>query len=117
MSTSSIYSSNKLKQVLLNNTQHFIMKSFLSAKFEYDRQVSEYHLYWYNSKKGIFESDPRYKCLSNKQMNKREVAYFLSIMKDYKESQNNSDGIVWENKKLGFNKSKVKVQQLTMELK
>jgi hypothetical protein len=54
MSTTSAYSSNKLKQVIDNKTDHFITKSYVFAAFEHERRKSEYHLYWYNAKKGIY---------------------------------------------------------------
>lgn len=110
MSTSSAYSSNKLKQVLNNNTQHFIIKSFLTTAFEYDRRIPEYHLYWINLNKGLLEGMPMYQRLSCKQMNKKELSYFWSIAHEYKVVIEGEDGIVWENKKLGLNKDLVQNQ-------
>ncbi len=110
MSTSSAYSSNKLKQVLENKTQHFILKSFVYPAFEYQRKKSEYHLYWINMNKGVFEEYPKYKNMSCKMLNKKEMKLFLSILDDYHQAVNNKYGIVWENKKLGLDKDLVHIK-------
>lgn len=110
MSTSSSYSSNKLRQVLNNRTQHFIIKSYTSTAFEYDRKVPEYHLYWVNLNKGLLEDMPMYQRLSCKHMNKKEKSYFWSIADQYNVVICGEDGIVWENKKLGLNKDLVQNQ-------
>ena len=107
MSTSSSYSSNKLKQVLTNGTQHFVIKSYTYTAFEYDRKVPEYHLYWINLNKGLLEDMPMYQRLSCKHMNKKELKYFNSIIDQYEQKISNDEGIVWENKKLGLNKDLV----------
>ena len=116
MTTSSSYSSNKLQQILKNNTPHFILKSYITSRFEFDRRVPQYHIYWYNSKKQIFQDDPKYKCLSYKEMNKKERKYFRSVLGEYKEVSNSRDGIIWENKKLGFDKTLVIVSQLKLDI-
>ena len=76
MSTTSAYSSNKLSQVIKNETPHFITKSFVKPRFDYDRHKTEYHIYWYNLKNPMFKDSPRYKYLSYKVMNKKERKYF-----------------------------------------
>lgn len=117
MSTTSAYSSNKLKQVIDNETQHFIVKSYITAKFDYDRAKPEYHLYWYNDKKGVYEDIPKYQYLSFKELNKKEKKYFDSIRDEYFLAKETKDGCVWENKKLGFNRSLVRVNQYKIEFK
>ena len=107
MSTSSAYSSNKLKQVLENKTQHFILKSFVYPAFEHQRKKSEYHLYWINMNKGVFEEYPKYKNMSCKMLNKKEMKLFMSVLDQYNQAVSNKYGIVWENKKLGLNKDLV----------
>jgi hypothetical protein len=107
MSTSSAYSSNKLKQVLENKTQHFILKSFVYPAFEHHRKKSEYHLYWINMNKGVFEEYPKYKNMSCKMLNKKEMKLFLSVLDEYNQAVSNKYGVVWENKKLGLNKDLV----------
>jgi hypothetical protein len=114
MSTSSKYSSNKLKQVINNNTQHFVSRSFISASFEYDRKVYEYHLYWYNANKGKFEDMHCYKSMSFKLLNNKEIKYFKSIIDEYDKVVDNRYGCIWENKELGFNKAAVQIFQLTL---
>jgi len=116
VTTSSSYSSNKLKQVIKNNTPHFILKSYISTKFEFDRRVPQYHLYWYNCKKQIFEDNHKYKSMSCKEMNKKEKFFFKSILDEYRETLNNRHGVVWENKKLGFDKTLVILNQLMLEI-
>lgn len=116
MSTKSSYSSNKLKQVLENGTQHFIAKSYVSTKFDYDRRMPEYFLYWVNLNKGTFESDPNYHRMSCKLMSPKEKKYFKSILNEYKEAVNNRHGVIWENKKLGFDKTLVIVSQLKLDI-
>jgi hypothetical protein len=107
MSTSSAYSSNKLKQVLENKTQHFILKSFVYPAFEHHRRKSEYHLYWINLNKGAFEEYPRYKNMSCKLMNRKELKLFLSMLSEYNVEVDSRNGTVWENKKLGLDKDLV----------
>jgi hypothetical protein len=109
MSTSSAYSSNKLKQVLENKTQHFILKSFVYAAFEHDRKKPEYHLYWINVNKGVFEEYPKYKNMSCKMLNKKEMKFFLSVLDEYHKLVESNYGTVWENKKLGLNKDLVRI--------
>lgn len=115
MSTSSKYSSNKLKQVIENGTQHFVAKSFITAVFDYDQYITEYHLYWYNSNKGVFEDMQCYQQMSFKQLNTKEQKYFKSIEDQYNKVLDNKYGVVWENKKLGFNKTLVQINQLKFE--
>jgi len=112
VSTSSTYSSNKLYQILQNKTQHFIIKSYLTSAFEYDRKVAEHWIYWYNINKGQDEENPQYRFLSNKKMNKKELRFFYDNIFQYKEEINGSDGIVWSHKDIEFNKSKVVFKQL-----
>ena len=108
MSTPSTYSSNKLKQVLENNTQHFVIKSFLTTTFEYDRKEPEHHLYWVNLNKGVDEETMRYKHLSNKKMNSKELQFFYDNIHNYNEEIQQDSGSVWEHKTLGFDKELVK---------
>jgi hypothetical protein len=49
-------------------------------------------------------------------MNKKERKYFKSILDEYKEVINNRDGIIWENKKLGFDKTLVVYNQLRLDI-
>ena len=116
MSTTSAYSSNKLSQVIKNETPHFITKSFVKPKFDYDRHKTEYHIYWYNSKNPIFKDSPRYKFLSYKIMNKKERKYFEDILEQYTEVTNNKYGKVWENKKQGNDKTLVKNKQIRLDI-
>lgn len=109
MSTSSAYSSNKLKQVLKNSTQHFIIKSFLTAAFEYDKKIVEYHLYWINLNKGIYEEFPLYKLLCFKKMNAKEIKFFKQTEDTYELRISSEDGKVWDHKELKFDKEQVKV--------
>jgi hypothetical protein len=117
LSTSSKYSNNKLKQVINNGTYHIVIKSYITTAFEFHRKKSEYHLYWHNANAGIDPETMRYKCLSSKKMGKSEVQYFYSIINQYKAEIDGDDGSVWVNKNIGFNKSNVKVSQISMDLK
>lgn len=114
MSTSSKYSSNKLKEVIENGTKHFITKSFVTAIFDYDHYSSEYHLYWHNENKSVFEDMNCYKQMSFKLLNNREKKYFKSIQEEYNKVVENQYGSVWENKKLGFDKTLVLIKQLSL---
>ena len=55
-----------------------------------------------------------YQCMSVKQLKTKEIKYFKSILDDYKKVVDNKHGCVLENKKLGFNKSAVKIHQLSL---
>lgn len=116
MSTSSKYSSNKLKQVIENGTQHFVLKCFITTSFEYHRKKSEYYLYWFNKNAGIDPETMRYKCISNKKLSRKEIKYFSSIIKDYRAEIDSYDGSVWVNKNIGFNKGLVVIGQTKMDL-
>ena len=54
--------------------------------------------------------------MSCKEMNKKEKFFFKSIRDEYKEAVNNRHGVIWENKKLGFDKTLVVVPQLRLEI-
>lgn len=116
MSTSSQYVKNKLKQVIENGTQHFIIKSYLTSKFEYDRKIPLYHIYWFNANKGVCEDFPIYKCMSNKRMNRKELRYFFDIIREYDQKIDSIDGSIWEHKEIGFDKDKVRNRQTMMDL-
>jgi hypothetical protein len=55
----------------------------VSAAFEHERRKTEYHLYWYNAKKGLYNDFHRYQCLSHKLLNKREMKLFIQIVNQY----------------------------------
>lgn len=116
MSTSSTYSSNKLKQILEHRTQHFIIRSYLTTKFEYERKEPEYFLYWFNINSGIDSELMKYKFLSYKKMNKKEVRLFYDILTSYVCAIESKDGNVWHHKDIGFDKEKVKINQLSFNL-
>lgn len=65
-------------------------------------------MYWINLNKGVFEEYPRYKNMSCKLMNRKELKLFASIIDDYYTRVDSKQGIVWENKRLGFDKDLVK---------
>jgi len=115
VSTSSSYSSNKLSQVIDDKTQHFIAKSYITAAFEADRYVTEYHLYWYNKNKGGFEEHDNYTRMSYKKMNKKEVKFFFSLEDKYTTVLENEHGCIWNNKSLGFDKTKVILSQFSID--
>jgi len=115
MSTSSKYSSNKLKQVIGNRTEHFIMKCYITAAFDFDRKKSEYYIYWFNRNAGVDPDFMKYKNMSNKKMSRTEVSFFKSIESSYNKVDYGEDGIIWEHKDIGFNKSLVVVSQITID--
>ena len=101
--------------MLEDETQHFIAKSYITPIFESTRYVTEYHLYWYNSNKISFEDGHGYTRMSYKKMNKKEMKHFYSIEEDYDLVEENEHGCIWENKKLGFDKSKVILSQFQID--
>ena len=111
MSTSTKYSPNKLKDIMINDTQHFVMKSYVTTIFESGMQRAEYYVYWYNKNCGIDYETQRYKNLSNKKMNKKELQYFMDNIHLYVKEMDNEDGCIWVNKSYGFDKNKVKLQK------
>lgn len=116
MSTSSKYSPNKLKQVIENGTQHFVLKCYITPSFEYHRKKAEYYLYWFNKNAGVDPESLRYKNISNKRMGKKEIVYFYSIINQYSEQNCDDSGCVWEHKEIGFNKGLVRITQLSLEI-
>jgi hypothetical protein len=57
--------------------------------------------------KGVFEEYPKYKNMSCKMLNKKEMKLFMSVLDQYNQAVSNKYGIVWENKKLGLDKDLV----------
>lgn len=114
MSTSSVYSSNKLRDVLKDKTQHFVIRSYMTASFEYDRRKEEMHLYWYNRNSCFDLELGKYQNMSFKKMNKKELKLFSSIIDQYIKTIDDEDGCVWEHKEIGFNKELVKTYQLSL---
>jgi hypothetical protein len=106
--TSSKYKPNKLEEVIINNTQHFVARSYFSPIFESEHTRSEYHLYWYNRNKKIDDDLMRYRCLSSKKMNKKEVRTFFEKRDLYFVDLSNKYGDIYVNKKIGFYKGLVK---------
>jgi hypothetical protein len=51
---------------------------------------------------------PKYRHMSFKMLNKKEMKLFFLIMDQYHMPINNKQGIVWENKKLGLDKDLVR---------
>lgn len=96
---------------MLNDTQHFVMKSYITTIFESGMQKSEYHVYWYNKNRGIDYETMRYKNLSNKKMNNKEIAYFNEHIHLYTKDMENEDGCIWIKKDCGFDKQKVKISE------
>jgi len=60
--------------------------------------------------KGVFEEYPKYKNMSCKMLNKKEMKLFLSVLDEYNQAVKNKYGIVWENKKLGLDKDLVLIK-------
>lgn len=114
MSTSSVYSSNKLRDVIKNETQHFVIKSYITAAFETERKKTEFHLYWYNRNSSYEIEFGSYHSMSFKKMNKKELALFHSIMHNYSIEIDGQDGTVWHHREIGFNKELVKSYQLKL---
>jgi hypothetical protein len=52
--------------------------------------------------------------MSFKQLNRKEIKYFKSILDEYNKVVDNKYGCIWENKKLGFNKTLVQIHQLSL---
>lgn len=115
MSTSSKYSPNKVKQVIENGTQHFVLKCFITPSFEYNRKKSEYYLYWFNKNAGIDTESMRYKNMSSKKIGRSEIKYFLSIIESYQLNDFGEDGCIWHHKQIGFDKSQVVISQLSID--
>lgn len=116
MSTSSKYSPNKIKQVIENGTQHFVLKCYITASFEFHRKKSEYYLYWFNKNAGIDPEIMIYKNISCKKIGKSELRYFLINSDHYNKIDFGDDGCIWEHKEIGFNKGLVKITQLSLEI-
>lgn len=114
MSTSSSYSSNKLLQVIEDETQHFIAKSYITPIFESTEYVTEYHLYWYNANKNLFENNDRYTRMSYKKINKKELKLFYSLEDNYQLVIENKHGCIWERKDIVFDKSRVILSQFNL---
>ena len=98
-----------------DKTQHFIAKSYITPAFESTEYVTEYHLYWYNSNKNSFEEGYGYTRMSYKKMNKKELSFFRDVSEKYELVLENEHGCVWENKYLGFDKSKVILSQFSID--
>lgn len=99
------------------NIEHFITKSYLSAIFECDRQIIEYHVMHKTHKTIGFWNDksPLYPNLKEKPLSQFELKWFLNNLHKYKIDHESPSGTIWVNKSVLFSmKDKPKSGQYTL---
>tara|TARA_R110002020_G_scaffold58337_3_gene159816 strand:- start:5756 stop:6106 length:351 start_codon:yes stop_codon:yes gene_type:complete len=96
---------NKLDFLSNRSVPHFILKSYITTIFEYNRKKEEYHIYWLNKRKKFFDDEFRYCSLSHKKMSKNELAFFKDNEEIYEQTLVNKYGAVWEHKDIRIEKN------------
>jgi hypothetical protein len=96
---------NVLRRFENDDTQFFVMKSYVSAAFETDRKKNEYHIFFIKKNSNPDAYHKGYMNLKIRKMNKKEIKYFLSKQEEYVVDLCNHDGVVYNLKSKPFDKS------------
>lgn len=87
---------NVLKRFEEDETQYFVMKSFVYAAFEIDRKKPEYHIFFIKKNSNPDAYHKGYMNLKERRMNKKEIEYF-------KKNQDKYDTVLWQEDGKVFN--------------
>lgn len=93
---------NALKKFENNDTEFFVMRSFITAAFEIDLKKAEYHIYYIKKNSNPDAYHKGYMNLKIRRMNRLEVEHFRKMIDSYKEVLINEDGTVFNFKKKPF---------------
>jgi hypothetical protein len=96
---------NMLKKFEEDDTQFFIIKSFVFAIFEVDRKKPEYHIFYIKQNSSPEAYCQGYMNLKERKMNKKEVKYFKESIEKYDPVIWGDDGKVFNLKSKPFDKS------------
>jgi hypothetical protein len=96
---------NFLKKFEEDDTQFFVMKSYVFALFEVDRSKPEYHIFYIKKNSNPDAYHKGYMNLKERKMNKKEIAYFKENQDKYNVDLWNEDGKVFNLKTKPFDKS------------
>lgn len=96
---------NFLKRFEDDDTQFFVMKSYVFASFEIDRKKPEYYIFYIKKNSNPDAYYKGYMNLKERRMNKKEIEYFLSNQDKYDTVLWSEDGKVFNLKGRPFDKS------------
>lgn len=110
-------SKNILKRMEEDDTQFFVMKSFVYAKFETDMRMPEYGIFYIKKNSNPDAYHRGYMNLKFRKMNKKEITHFRKNIDKYTEDLRNEDGTVFNLKTKPFDKTICqKYQQFSLKL-
>jgi hypothetical protein len=96
---------NQLKKFEESETKFFVMKSYITAKFETDQKKAEYDIFFIKENSMPDSYFLGYRNLKRRKMNRKEIAYFLDVKGEkYKEVIDNEDGTIYNLKSRPFDK-------------
>lgn len=86
---------NSLKKLEDSEVDFFVMRSFLSPAFEFDKKKAVYHMYYIKKNSNPDAYHKGYMNLKMRQMNRMEVSYFRENMQSYHEALKKEDGTIF----------------------
>ena len=96
---------NFLKQFENDETEFFVMQSWITTIFDYDRKKEEYHIFFIKKNSNPDAYQQGYMNLKLRRMNRKEVAYFKENIELYNVELKNKDGTIYNYKDKPFDKS------------
>ena len=108
---------NVLKKYEGNDVNFFVTKSYVTAKFDYDREKPEFHIFYIKKNSNPEAYHEGYTNLKMRKMNRIEVEYFKENMKNYDVALKNTDGAVYHLRSKPFDKTQCpSYRQLSLNL-
>jgi hypothetical protein len=108
---------NFLKKFENNDTEFFVMKSFVFASFETEMKRPIYHVYYIKKNSNPDAYHKGYMNLKIRKMNKEEIKHFLEVQDKYEVVLWNTDGKIFNLKSKPFDKSQCPgYKQFTLNL-
>lgn len=97
---------NFLKKFEEDNTQFFVMKSYVFAAFESERKKEEYHIFFIKKNSNPDAYYKGYVNLKERRMNSMEIEYFKKVVDEkYSVEMWNNDGKIYNLKSKPFDRS------------
>lgn len=96
---------NFLKRFEEDDTEFFVMQSWLTPIFEHNRKKEEYLIYFIKKNSNPEAYQQGYMNLKLRHMNRKEVQYFKQVIKNYEVTLENEDGKIYNHKDKPFDQS------------
>lgn len=96
---------NFLKKLEDSEVDFFVMRSFLSPAFEFDKKKPVYHIYYIKKNSSPDAYHKGYMNLKIRAMNRMEASYFREHLHLYDEVMKNDDGTVFNFKTRKFDRA------------